>query len=63
MASPKAQSITPLPEQVLTLGYRLYLEKGCPEGAESEIWQEAERMLKLQSSANGESAQGDSGVR
>ena len=63
MASPKAQSTSALPEQVLTLGYRLYIEKGCPEGAEAEIWQEAERRLKLQSAEDGQSAQGDSGVR
>ena len=63
MVSTTPQITTSLSEQVLALGYRLYIEKGCPEGAESEIWKEAERILKLRAASSCESPQLDDAAR
>jgi len=46
MSSTTPPGATPDPDKILALGFHLYIEKGCPEGAESEVWLEAERMLK-----------------
>lgn len=63
MISTTPQISNSLSEKVLALGYHLYIEKGCPEGAESEIWKEAERMLNLRTASSCESPQGDHAAR
>jgi hypothetical protein len=48
---------TPFPDKVLALGFHLYIEKGCPEGAESEVWLEAERLLKMEQASGCDSCE------
>ena len=54
MNSTTPPSDTPHPDKILALGFHLYIEKGCPEGAESEVWLEAERMLRQENVAGGD---------
>jgi hypothetical protein len=45
---------TSIPDKILALGFHLYIERGCPEGAEFEVWLEAERLLKTEQAAGSE---------
>ena len=42
----KFQSMHPTHEDIATQAYALWLEDGCPEGAQEEHWHRAEELLK-----------------
>jgi hypothetical protein len=50
-----ASAVTPVPaapeptrEQVQVLAHAIWMDRGCPQGCDVEIWLEAERQLRAQ---------------
>lgn len=45
-SSPGGRLPSPTHEQIAALAHELWLERGCPEGSDIDIWLEAERQLR-----------------
>jgi hypothetical protein len=50
-ATPARTEYAPSHEEIATLAYTYWLERGCQGGSPEEDWQRAERELRVQASA------------